>query len=83
MAKKLKRMREGGERIYPNPPTPEDLQKLYKFPIPKLRLRPEKVQEIDRESIIDPNRPETFPYKQWSGMKMITKNHKKSILTHG
>ena len=29
MAKKLKRMREGGERIYPNPPTFEDLQKLY------------------------------------------------------
>ena len=76
-------MREGGERIYPNPPTPEDLQKLSKFPIPKLRLRPEKVREMDRESIIDPTRPETFPYKQWSGMKMITKNHKKSILTHG
>lgn len=83
MAKKLKKMRERGERIYPNPATPEDLQKLYKFPIPKLRMRPEKVQEMDRESIVDPNRPSTTPYKQWSGMKMITKTREKSILTHG
>ena len=83
MAKKLKRMREGGERIYPNPPTFEDLQKLYKFPIPKLRLRPEEAREMDRESIVDPNRPSTTPYKQWSGMKMVTKNRKKSILTYG
>jgi len=32
---------------------------------------------------VNPNNPMTTPYKQWPGMKMVTQNKRKTILTHG
>jgi len=63
MSKQLKRLRDRGERIYPIPPTSEDLQKEYKFPIPFLRPGPDG--HMDRGSIVDPDRPDTTPLKRY------------------
>jgi hypothetical protein len=71
MSKQLKRMRDTGERIYPNPPTPEDLQKLYEFPTPK--VRPKSEDPTDRKILIDPE-------FLWPRLEdMFTKNSKEDM----